>query len=59
MHANFKNKETQHGIQHHIVTAGPPVFAKARRLDVEKLEITKADFAKMEEAGIIQRSSSS
>ena len=35
------------------------MFAKARRLDAGKLEIAKAEFATMEEAGIIRRSSSS
>ena len=58
-HTDFKNKKTQHSTQHHIVTTGPPVFAKARRLDAGKLEIAKAEFATMEEAGIIRRSSSS
>ena len=53
-HTDLKNKKTQHSTQHHIVTTGPPVFVKARRLDAEKLEI-----ATMEEAGIIRRSSSS
>ena len=58
-HTEFKTKKTQHSTQHHIVTSGPPVFAKARRLDVGKLEVAKAEFASMEEAGIIRRSSSS
>ena len=37
---------------------GPPVFAKARGLDPEKLASVKAEFAKMKAAGLIQRSSS-
>ena len=57
-HTDFKNRKTQHSAQHHIVTTGPPVFARTRCLDAEKLEIAKAEFATMEEAGIIRRSSS-
>ena len=56
---DFKSKTTKHDTQHYIVTTGPPVFEKARRLDVGKLEISKEEFATMEEAGIIRRSSSS
>ena len=37
---------------------GPLVFAKARHLDPEKLASAKAEFAKMEAAVLIQRSSS-
>ncbi len=48
---------TSHGVRHHIVTTGPPVAAKFRRLDGEKLAAT-AEFAAMERDGIVQRSSS-
>ena len=34
------------------------VFAKARRLDPDKLETAKKEFASMEKAGIIRRSTS-
>ena len=37
---------------------GPPVFAKARRLDAEKLESARKEFAAMEAAGVICRSNS-
>jgi hypothetical protein len=48
-----------HGVKHHIHTGShPPVFAKARRLDPQKLEIAKAEFKKLESAGIIRRSKS-
>ncbi len=47
-----------HGVQHHIVTTGPPVSSKFRRLDGEKLAAAKAEFAAMERDGIVQRSSS-
>ncbi len=44
-----------HGVEHHIHTGShPPVFAKARSLDPQKLEIAKAEFKKLESAGIIR-----
>jgi hypothetical protein len=44
-----------HGVEQHIHTGShPPVFAKSRRLDPEKLEIAKAEFKKLESAGIIR-----
>jgi hypothetical protein len=40
-----------HGVEHHIHTSShPPVFAKSRRLDPEKLEIAKAEFKRLESA---------
>ena len=49
----------RHATLHHIsTTPGPPVFAKARRLDPDKLATAKAEFLKMEKAGIIRRSNS-
>jgi hypothetical protein len=47
-----------HGVEHVIETTGRPVFAKARRLDPVKLRIAKAEFEKMEAAGICRRSDS-
>ncbi len=48
-----------HGVEHHIHTGShPPVFAKSRRLDPEKLQIAKAEFKRLESAGIIFRSTS-
>jgi hypothetical protein len=44
--------------QHHIVTQGPPVFAKARRLTPDKLRIARAEFEHMLELGIIRPSQS-
>ena len=43
---------------HHILTSGPPTFAKARRLAPEKLKAAKAEFDHMLELGIIHPSSS-
>ena len=48
----------KHGIFHTVPTSGPPVFARARRLFGEKLEVARAEFKKMEEMGIIRPSSS-
>ena len=50
-----KNK---HGVLHYIPTTGPPVHARARRLDHEKLTVAKAEFDEMEHLGIVRRSSS-
>ncbi|XP_023347202.1 uncharacterized protein LOC111716022 [Eurytemora carolleeae] len=47
-----------HKVEHVIETYGQPLFARARRLDQAKLESAKAEFRKMEEAGIIRRSDS-
>jgi len=45
------------GVIHHLLTQpGPPVFAKAWRLDPEKLASAKAMFSAIEKAGIICRS---
>ncbi len=42
------------GVEHHIHTdSHPPVFAKSRYLDPEKLQIAKAEFKRLESAGII------
>jgi len=47
-----------HKVEHVIETEGQPLFARARRLDQAKLESAKAEFRKMEEAGIIRCSDS-
>jgi hypothetical protein len=45
-----------HGVEHHIQAGShPPVLAKSHRLDLEKLEITKAEFKRLESAGIVCR----
>jgi len=56
--ANLNNHKPQHGVSHSIETTGRPVFAKPRRLDPDKLQQAKEEFKKLEEAGIIRRSSS-
>ncbi len=47
-----------HGVSHSIETSGRPVFAKARRLDPEKLHVAESEFRKLEQAGIVRRSNS-
>ena len=54
----FDSTINKHGVEHHIETHGPPVHARARRLNPEKLTAAKAEFLKMEEMGIIRRSNS-
>ena len=47
-----------HGVLHHIVTTGPPVTAKFRRLEGAKLAAAKKEFAELEKEGIVRRSDS-
>ena len=54
----FNSSRNKHGVEHHIITNGPPVHARARRLNPEKLTAAKAEFFKMEQMGIIRRSKS-
>ncbi|KAJ8399523.1 hypothetical protein AAFF_G00409340 [Aldrovandia affinis] len=54
----FSAPTVKHGVEHHIDTKGPPVYARARRLDPAKLAVAKAEFAHMEQVGIIRSSDS-
>lgn len=45
-------------IHHHIETNGPPVFAKARRLDAAKLKVAQEEFADLMGKGICRPSKS-
>ena len=54
----FSAPTVKHGVEHHIDTKGPPVYARARRLDPAKLAVAKAEFSHMEQVGIIRRSDS-
>jgi hypothetical protein len=47
-----------HDVVHHIVTHGPPIASKFRKLDGVKLAAAKAEFKQLEEDDIIQRSTS-
>ena len=55
---NFDDTSNKHRVQHYIKTTGNPVFARPRRLDQEKLEAAKKEFAELERLGIIRRSDS-
>ena len=56
---NFAQPTTKHDVEHFITTKGPPVHAHAHRLPPGKLESARAEFNRMQEMGIIRRSSSS
>ncbi len=59
LHTGDVKPAPNHGVEHHIHTRShPPVFAKSRRLDPEKLQITKAEFKRLESTGIVRRSKS-
>lgn len=53
-----KIQSSNSNVEHHIVTTGPPVFSRARRLSPEKLQIAKSDFKYLMEQGICQPSKS-
>lgn len=52
-------KPVQHDVRHHIITTGPPVHYRPRRLAPEKLQIARQEFEHMMELGIVRPSSSS
>ena len=56
--ANRTPSRKPHGIQHHITTEGPPVYAKFRRLSPAKLDAAKKVFQELEDQGICQKASS-
>ena len=49
---------TDDRVQHHVQTQGPPIAARFRRLDAEKLAAAKAEFLQLEKDGIVRRSDS-
>ena len=49
----------KHSVRHFIETTGPPAFARARRLDVERSAAAKAEFDRLLALKIIRPSSSS
>lgn len=51
--------DIQHDVTHHIVTKGPPVASKVRRMHPDKLKAAKEEFALMSELGICRPSCSS
>jgi transposase InsO family protein len=50
--------KVKHDVEHFLVTTGPPISSKFRRLDGEKLAAAKEEFSKMEAEGIVRRSTS-
>lgn len=54
----FSDALPRHGVELHIITQGPPVYAHARRLPPDKLVAVQAEFDAMERMGIIRRSNS-
>ena len=50
--------DVKHNVRHYIETTGPPLHARARRLDAAKLANARAEFKSMEDLGIIRRSDS-
>ena len=55
---SLQNQVSKHGVEHHIVTSGPPVHSRPRRLTARKLALAQAEFQQLERAGIIRRSNS-
>jgi hypothetical protein len=45
-------------VSHHLLTRGPPVAAKFRRLDGEKFDAARTEFAQLERDGVVRRSTS-
>ena len=52
----FHQHSCKHGVEHFIITHGPPVFAKARWLPPDKLKVAKKEFFNMVSLGIIRPS---
>ena len=50
--------EPIHTVVHHLLTKGPPVFSRPRRLPPDKLKAAKAEFTHMLQLGIIRPSNS-
>ena len=55
---SFRVKDVDHGVYHYIPTEGPPVQARARKLDPEKLAVAKAEIDKLVELGVCERGKS-
>ncbi|GFT39788.1 retrovirus-related Pol polyprotein from transposon 297 [Trichonephila clavipes] len=51
-------KEPKHLVTHHVITSGPPVSAKVRRLALDKFKLAKKEFEFLLEQGIYRPSNS-
>ena len=40
----FSATTTKHGVEHHIETRGPPIYARARRLNPDRLAVARSEF---------------
>ena len=50
--------QTSCDVAHYLSTKGPPIASAFRRLDPEKLEAARKEFAALEAAGVVRRSTS-
>ena len=55
---SFNTTHMPHDVTHHIVTSGPPVQSRPRRLAPDKLKVAKEEFDHMLKLGIIRPSKS-
>ncbi|GFV02191.1 retrovirus-related Pol polyprotein from transposon opus [Trichonephila clavipes] len=55
---NLVNRVVKHGVKHHILTNGQPVYSKARQLAPDKLKLAKQEFQFMLDNDIIRPSKS-
>ncbi|GFT61142.1 transposon Ty3-G Gag-Pol polyprotein [Trichonephila clavipes] len=55
---NLVNRVVKHGVKHHILTTGQPVYSKARQLAPNKLKLAKQEFQFMLDNDIIRPSKS-
>ena len=55
---DYRPKAVKHSVTHHIITTGPPVSSRPRRLASDRLTIARSEFEHMQELGIIRPSSS-
>ncbi|GFT65820.1 transposon Ty3-I Gag-Pol polyprotein [Trichonephila clavipes] len=55
---NLVNRVVKHGVKHHILTTGQPVYSKARQLAPDKLKLAKQELQFMLDNDIIRPSKS-
>ncbi|GFW06105.1 hypothetical protein TNCV_4478971 [Trichonephila clavipes] len=55
---NLVNRVVKHGVKHHILTTGQPVYSKARQLVPDKSKLAKQEFQFMLDNDIIRPSKS-
>ncbi|GFX07580.1 peptidase A2 domain-containing protein [Trichonephila clavipes] len=54
----YSNQPVKHNTVHYIITKGPPVVAKPRRLEPDRLKIAKTEFQNMMHLGHLRPSKS-